>query len=190
MRETVSALLDAELEAKDRDGVLDRLTADPELRATWGRYYVIRSVLRREFELPIRGDISSRVMAALDREPLVLVENVKAPISMAPKKYRPVARLALAASLTAVTALFGLRMVMEGVGNQTPAQPLSTALEAPLTVPQPYIERAHWTGPKWRNRLNAYLLEHAAVAPFAGINGLSYVRLTAFQGLSTEPPSK
>ena len=183
MRETLSALVDAELKANEREKVLDAVLQDVEMQAAWGRYHVTRAVLRKEWEEGLGTRLSARIAAAIAEEPSV------GPLPAARFfriKGRPGTRqtlgFALAASLTAVVALFGLRMV--ATGEPATVTPLKTALTAPLTLPHRYIERAHWQGPRWRDRLNAFLLEHAAVAPLAGMNGLSYVHLAAYNGPS------
>ena len=179
MKETLSALVDTELKAKEREKVLDMVIDDVEMRAAWGRYHVMRAVLRKEWNGELKGGFSAQVLAALESEPdcgqTPLLRVVKAG-----SRGRQMVRFALAASFTAVAALFGLRMAV--LTDHAPALPLKTALTAPLLLPHSYIERAHWQGSRWRNRLNAFLLEHAAVAPLAGMNGLSYVRLAAYNG--------
>jgi len=182
MKETLSALVDAELKKKERGKALDRVVEDAELRAVWGRYHVTRAILRKEWDGDLGAHFSAQVMAAIANEPrregAALPRLIKGGV-----RGRQAIRFALAASLTAAAALFGLRMTV--VGERAPVEaPFKTALVAPLMVPQPYIERAHWQDPRWRNRLDAFLLEHAAVAPLAGMNGLSYVHLAAYNGPS------
>lgn len=188
MNETLSALMDAELHAREREKLLDRMVGDDELRAVWGRYHVTQAVLRGEWEGGLKSDLSGRVLAAV-AEPSWdqgsrLTQVLPRRRGYGGFKGRPAARFALAASLTAGAALFGLHMAVVGrsmpAGATAPA--LKTALVAPLALPRRYIERAHWQGPRWRDRLNAFLLEHSAVAPLAGMNGLSYVRLAAYNG--------
>ena len=186
MKETLSALMDAELEAKERGKLLDVVVEDSALQALWGRYHMTRAILRGEWDGKPLADLSAHVLAAL-------AEDEAAPAT--PTFWGPlgrqrgwqVARFALAASLTAATALFALRVAVVGTPSAgvSPAS-VQTALASPLPTPPRYVERAHWQGPQWRRRLNAFLLEHSAVAPLAGINGLSYVRLAAYNG----PPAQ
>ncbi|WP_298138066.1 sigma-E factor negative regulatory protein [Acidiferrobacter sp.] len=184
MKETLSALMDAELEIKERRRALDAVADDDELRAAWGRYHMARAVLRGEWDGEPRWDLSTRVLAALaEGESGAAAQAFWGPLGR--HRGRQALRFALAASLTAAAALFALRMAV--VATPAPSgTPMQTALSAPLPTPPQYVERAHWQGPQWRRRLNAFLLEHSAVAPLAGINGLSYVRLAAYNG----PPSR
>lgn len=179
MKETLSALMDAELKAKERLEVLGKVIEDETMRAAWGRYHVMRSVLRGEWDGTLSPQFSTQVALAITNEP-ESGKVVPLRIPARPMRVGQMARFAIAASLTAVAALFGLRMAV--VGHNTPILPLKTALVAQLAPAPAYIERAHWQGSRWRNRINAFLLEHSAVAPFAGMNGLSYVRLAAFNG--------
>lgn len=183
MKEALSALVDAELKAKEREKALDAVLQDVEMRAAWGRYHITRAVLRKEWEGGLGAHFSARIMAAIAEEPSVDMLPAARLFKIKGRSgTRQALGFALAASLTAVVALFGLRMVT--TGEPAAVAPLKTALTAPLTLPHRYIERAHWQGPRWRNRLNAFLLEHAAVAPLAGMNGLSYVHLAAYNGPS------
>jgi len=182
MNETLSALMDAELKAKERERMLDVVMEDVDLQSTWGRYHVARAILRKEWSGDLSADFSTHVLAALASSPEARVIRGER-LWWGAFKGRQVAQFALAASLTAVAALFGLRMTAVGEpASIMPVPSLKTAMVAPLSVPQRYIERAHWQGPRWRDRLNAFLLEHSAVAPLAGMNGLSYVRLAAYNG--------
>lgn len=185
MNETLSALVDAELKAKEREKVLDAVLQDVEMQAAWGRYHVARAVLRKEWEGGLGTQLSAQIIAAIAKEPSMSIPAARAAGLLKMKGrsgVRQALGFAMAASLTAVVALFGLHMVASG--EPASGTPLKTALTAPLTLPHRYIERAHWQGTRWRNRLNAFLLEHAAVAPLAGMNGLSYVHLAAYNGPS------
>ncbi len=186
MKENLSALMDAELGVREREKALDAVVGDRELRAAWGRYHISRAVLRREWDGDLRMDLSTRILDAL-------TEDAVAPVMPAfwgplgRQGGRQAARFALAASVTAAAALFALRMavVETPTASQAPAS-FKTALAAPMAKAPRYVERAHWQGPRWRKRLNAFLLEHSAVAPLAGMNGLSYVRLAAYNN----PPAR
>ena len=182
MKETLSALMDAELEAKERGKLLDMVVEDGELQALWGRYHMARAVLRKEWDGKPLTDLPARVLAALAEDhPVPATQAFWGPLGH--QRGWRVARFALAASLTAAMALFALRMAVVGTPpSGAPQVSMQTALSAPLPMAPRYVERAHWQGPKWRRRLNAFLLEHSAVAPLAGINGLSYVRLAAYNG--------
>lgn len=190
MKENLSALMDAELKAREREKVLDVVVEDRELRAAWGRYHITRAVLRREWDGDLRMDLSSRILGALAEDQMTpAVPAFWGPLGR--QRGRQAARFALAASVTAAAALFALRMaVVETPTASTTTASLKTALAAPMSRAPRYVERAHWQGPRWRKRLNAFLLEHSAVAPLAGMNGLSYVRLAAYNGPSAREARK
>lgn len=178
MNETLSALMDAELKTGEQARILDAVAGDTDLQAAWERYHVVRAVLRQDWERPLATGFSARVLAAVAAEPVV--PAIGTPRARPSTRVRQYARLALAASVTAVAALFGLHMAV--IGETASHGTLKASLAAPLPAPQPYIQRAHWQGRRWHSRLNAYLLEHSAVAPFAGVNGFSYIRLAAYGG--------
>ncbi len=190
MKETLSALMDAELKARDCEKLLAAASEDGDLRAAWGRYHITRAVLRGEWDGRLHVDLSARVLAILADAPA----QAAGPTFWGPlgrPRRQEIARFALAASLTAVAALFGLHMVVVGDHLQgTPPVAMKTALATPLRAAPRYIERAHWQGPRWRQRLNTFLLEHSAAAPLAGINGLTYVHLAAYNGSGPEARTK
>lgn len=67
MREHLSVLMDGELSSDETRFLLRRVEADSELAATWSRYQLVRSVLKREtFDLPDNAAFSAAVLAQLD----------------------------------------------------------------------------------------------------------------------------
>ncbi|MHB1565262.1 MAG: sigma-E factor negative regulatory protein [Acidiferrobacter sp.] len=179
MNETLSALMDAELKRKEQARVLDEVAGDTDLQAAWQRYHVVRAVLRQDWQQPLSAGFSERVLRAVAAEPGARAHDQQTARTRG--QVRQYARLALAASVTAVAALFGLHMAVIGETTATHG-PLKTVLVAALPTPQPYIQRAHWQGRPWHSRLNTYLLEHSAGAPFVGVHGLPYIRLAAYGG--------
>ncbi|HUW97762.1 MAG TPA: sigma-E factor negative regulatory protein [Acidiferrobacter sp.] len=178
MKETLSALLDAELKEKDRSKILGSAVEDVELRRTWGRYHVARAVLRKEWDGSLSARFSDRVMAAIADEPSC-AETPRLRLIKG-QRGRQVVRFALAASLTAVAALFGLRMTVLSEPTPIEAPAKTTLAAASLISPQPYIERAHWQDPHWRNRVDGFLLERANATALTSLDGLSYVRLATY----------
>ncbi|MFL6648179.1 MAG: sigma-E factor negative regulatory protein, partial [Sulfurifustaceae bacterium] len=66
MKEKLSALVDAELDELDERRTLNALSHDTELRATWERYHLIRTVMARELGVLATPGLPERVMARLD----------------------------------------------------------------------------------------------------------------------------
>ncbi len=114
--ESLSALMDGEVADFELRRTLDRVAEDPELAQKWRRYQLVSSALRREDTRSAGLDISSRVMAAIAREPV----PAPAPEGVASAKaghpfWKPLTSMAVAASVTA--------MVIFGVQNMSGTPP-------------------------------------------------------------------
>ena len=164
MKTRISALVDGELESHEIDGTLRDLRRDAVQRAEWCDCQLIGAALRGERELGI--DVTSRVMAAIDLEPVVMAPKTK----FRPEWQRPV--LALAASAAGVALVAWLAIAPGGEGMQTrPA-----ALAAVTKGPQP--EPAQSTP-----RLKEYLVAHQAYASGgAMVGGARTIRTVAASG--------
>lgn len=94
MKTRLSGLVDGELEARDAEVVLEAVKHDAELRERWRHYQLIGDALKGGGAL--HRDITVRVMAALEDEPVVL-----APRRSRPREWSRTV-LALAASVAGV----------------------------------------------------------------------------------------
>ena len=95
IRESLSALIDNEANELELERVLSR-SEQIELRSTWTRYQVARTVMRGDATGGIHGmDISGRVREALAADS----EGSAAPIAQWRAVLRPVASFAVAASV-------------------------------------------------------------------------------------------
>lgn len=66
-KEQLSALMDGETLDSE---LLNELARDTEMQKTWGDYHLIRDVMRGDAPEVLYFDISSRVMAAIEEEPV------------------------------------------------------------------------------------------------------------------------
>lgn len=66
-KEKLSALMDGE--TLDNE-LLDELSHSPEMQQTWESYHLIRDTLRGDTSEVLHFDISARVMAAIENEPV------------------------------------------------------------------------------------------------------------------------
>lgn len=66
-KEQLSALMDGEMLDSE---LLSELSRNPEMQKTWESYHLIRDSLRGDTSDVLHFDISSRVMAAIEQEPL------------------------------------------------------------------------------------------------------------------------
>lgn len=108
LQETLSAVMDNEADELELRRVLAACGEDAELRSTWSRYQLARSVMHREPTLP-KLDIAAAVSAALADE--------AAPPKAEKGPWRMVGRLEVAASVT-LAVLAGVRLY-----NQNDALP-------------------------------------------------------------------
>jgi len=169
-REILSALADAEHQPGELDQALAAARSDSTLAGVWRRYHVIGAVMRNEPGDYI-GDAAlvSRIHSAIESEPVRIAPHRP----LAVRVLRPVAGLAIAASVAAVV-VFGLR---EASLFELPAGPVAKVAlkQAP--------DAASWKtlSPEQQNTLNGYLVEHGEFTPASGMNGLSaYARFVSY----------
>jgi sigma-E factor negative regulatory protein RseA len=146
IREQVSAFLDGELPSSETELLLKRLTRDPELRQSFGRYALIGESLRGVSGASLSLGFAARVNRTIDGEPA-------APALPAARMHplhwwKPIAGTAVAAGVAAV-AIVALqqravapgvtaapRMVVQNVRLATvPKEPLSYTVPSPAVAP-------------------------------------------------------
>ena len=171
-REHLSCLMDGELDHNAQRFLLRRLSEDPEMKATWRRFHTVRACLHREI-LSTR-DLSARVAAALDGEPLPGSANGRMT-----NWFKPVAGGAIAASV-ALVAIVGINSNMldrQGDPSEQPgfvSQP--TSFDQPFTrsaVPVGYSEASAAERAAERQRISGHVLRHHQASGGAGF--VSYV---------------
>jgi sigma-E factor negative regulatory protein RseA len=165
-KEWISALADGELTGNELKRSLDALRDEPALLESWSRYHLVRDALHSNLEAQVMPDLSERVAAALDSEPVIL----------APKRtlhpwLRHAAGLAVAASVTGVAILGINGMNEEGEG------PTAVAANQPQEyrrMEQPVAKAQVPDG----EHLAPYLVNHNEYAVSSGMHGmLPYVRI-------------
>lgn len=119
--ETLSAMMDDETTELEFHRVNKALSEDPELRQTWRRYHLGRSVMRGEVAATM-SDLSGRISEAVAREASHNIAGVvpgrdqsRAGASFA-KPAGPLRKFAVAASV-AVVAVFGAIQYQSGAFN-------------------------------------------------------------------------
>ena len=142
IREQVSAFLDGELPISETELLLKRLTRDPELRQSFGRYALIGETLRGTGGASLSLGFAARVNRTIDREPVA--PAAPAVRARALRWWKPIAGTAVAAGVAGV-ALVALqqRAVAPGV-TAAPSMVvqnvrLASAVKEPIsyTVPAP-----------------------------------------------------
>src|SRR3974390_2442840 len=99
IREQVSAFLDGELPNSETELLLKRLTRDPELRESFGRFALIGEAVRGANSGALSRSFASRVNHAIDGEPAV---QTPLPSARAKRWWRPLAGVAVAAGVATV----------------------------------------------------------------------------------------
>jgi sigma-E factor negative regulatory protein RseA len=101
IREQVSAFLDGELPDSETELLLKRLTRDPDLRESFGRYALIGESMRGSGRTPsVSRGFAARLNRAIDGEPATAVPQPRKAASA--RWWRPVAGAAVAAGVAAV----------------------------------------------------------------------------------------
>lgn len=124
LRESLSALMDDAAEQLEVRRVLHASEQDPEIRRSWERYQLARSVMHKE-PWHTGVDLSAGIAAALADEPALKA----APAANSGRWKVQLGRVAVAASVT-VAVLVGMRMV-----NQDPAADTATMASVERSVP-------------------------------------------------------
>jgi len=186
LRESLSALMDGEANELEMERVLSRIADDPELRRAWVRYNAARSVLSGQSLVRLDHDISAAVRGAIlspaggKRERSRVVE----------RWWRPVASLAVAASVAATVVIGGQQLARLGAVNGYPSDGSMAASASPVglvnslgaspvrasfgTEAVPVLQPATHTAYRElaRQRMEKYLQEHAEHAALNSPQGL------------------
>lgn len=72
VNESISSLLDGELDALESNKMLDKLKQEEGHQQTWGRYCLISQALKRDLPASPKHDLFSRVQSAIASEPALL----------------------------------------------------------------------------------------------------------------------
>lgn len=160
VKDQVSALLDDELEARECALLLARFSKDEELKATWERYSLIGDCIRGNLPAHLSADMAKRIASEIEKNP-VAAKGLPAARSAL---WRPVAGLAVAASVAAVAliSLGNLDRNVPGVLPETGAPLAASADEESYTVP--VINMREQASASLRERLNLYQVSHSEVA--------------------------
>jgi sigma-E factor negative regulatory protein RseA len=182
--EQLSILVDDEL--ADHDAVIERVAADPELKARWSRYHLMRDVITGHMpEQPV-GDIASRVSRALEQEPAIFapVHKRKRAKKQLPFIMKQVGGLAIAATVSAVAVL-----TVQQTQDETSTTP--TEIAAVQTQPQyqlqsqpsaqvRYVTDTSGLDSAVQSKLSGYLVNHNEYSVTGNMQGvLPYMRIVS-----------
>lgn len=189
--EALSALMDGELRAAERERLIRRLLAEPGLRARWARYHVLRAAANGSPPGILDSGFCERLHDTLAGEPAPDAPRRQRPPG--PRWLRPVAGATVAAGV-ALVAFLGLLAWQpqspDGTGVNAPAAGEPTAAApridggaataavrpAMLATAADPAERA-----ALRRHLEIYLASHSGYARAADMPGvLPYTRFAGF----------
>jgi sigma-E factor negative regulatory protein RseA len=179
--ESVSSFMDGEID--DHTSILDKLKSCNETKACWLRYHVIRDTLRDSRTVNLSPDFSSRVMSALESEPVVINPRFsRYRTSFRRHMLKPVAGLAIAASVAAITVFTMQTFYMAdsrstfnvATNSAAPAYPVATVSSDNSPVSTVADQQQD-------DDLNSYLLEHMEHSDGSVQGVMPYVRLAGFE---------
>jgi sigma-E factor negative regulatory protein RseA len=169
IREQVSAFLDGELPGSETELLLKRLTRDPELRESFGRYALIGESLRSASRAPLTRGFAGRVNCAIDGEPAA--GNAPVVRARPARWWRPLAGAAVAAGVAAVAvvalqqradapAIHGpLPISAQNAVGAVPKEPFKYTVPAPLADAPAVMPAA---------RLTNYIFAHSKYSSLLG----------------------
>ncbi len=178
IKEQISALVDGELPASERELLLRRMESDPALRQMWRRYQLIHDTLHRDLPEQVDTGFSERVMRAIDNEH---IESLPLAVRLA-RLARPLAGLAVAASVAAMV-IVGVQRIGTDTGIDT--IPVATTASMPRDGFR-QVSGTRWDTqqPEVQARLNSYLVNHNEYSAATSIQGiLQYRRIVGYDAV-------
>lgn len=207
--ELLSALLDGECTPNELKGLLDAAGSDPALEKRWSRMCLAREAMAGTRVRQAAPDFCAGVMAAIAAEAapskVVQISSARRPAVAAQpaaavrtrRRWQPVAGLATAASIAAVVAVGGYRVlnqplsgssagsnpvVASAVSTTTPVAPQNVAVSSQPGLMPVSATVGHWSGSgldaDTARQLDEYLLEHSNMRAAQGMGGaLFYPRM-------------
>jgi sigma-E factor negative regulatory protein RseA len=181
--EEVSALIDGE-HSNSTQETIDHLCKDEHLRHTWARYHLISDCLKGQLPEHVSTQMGDRVRRALEEEPAIL-----APQRSVHRYLKPVAGLAIAASVAAV-AILGIQHSQTPIGG-TDTEQIATIQTTPTGTqqytfaPRELVRHTQLVSSEKvdaKSRLNSYLVNYNEQRASAGKHGiLPYARIVAHE---------
>jgi len=172
----LSSFIDGELDEHRESSLLTSIKQDAELRKSWNNYHLIGDALRGSSILKV--DITDRVMAQLQGEPVVLAPPL---LRKNKRPLRTIMALAAAVCGVAVVGWTALNLTTQPTSIST-----STTNANTIAMPQPVANSTKLTKSSKpvknvkapaSDRMQEYLMAHQAYSPSSHIQGgTSYIR--------------
>ena len=171
IRESVSALMDGEVEKDMRAGFCNE-----ELKSTWHRYHLISDVMHQRLPVNPNLHLSRKISDLIKQEPAILAPSTRSIQTF----LKPVAGLAIAASVAAL-AILGIQRYQStelSTVVQEQIQKPVLSFGVPVTLPDAQAARPVQVQMKSDVRINRYLLNHNEYQSNVGVQGMTpHVRL-------------
>ena len=186
--ERISALMDGELDSRERDIAIENIEVDPDTKRSWQRYHMIGDTMRNTMPATVKPDLATKLNEMLENEPAILAPKSKRRAEKKVNHYvKPLAGLAIAASVTAV-AIIGLQSshqqtsgidagVAEIAANGSENQSVVPTIESSIVKIAPTTVRTVKYEPVENTieseHLNSYILNHNQFNSRMGVQGVS-----------------
>lgn len=189
MRESLSAMMDNEANELEIERVLSQAGENGELRSAWVRYNMVRHSVQGDRLMHAQWDVSTRVRQAIAQEEGGASNaSTNTGPTLRQRVARPIASLAVAASVAATVVIGGQQLAQlggtgPGVGSTVAHKPSpvgfintpgATAIPASYGLQGPVLQPATRTAydELARNRSGKYMQEHAEQAALNSPQGL------------------
>ncbi len=176
-RQSVSTLMDGELDATEAARAIAKLKSDAASCETWDTYHMIGDAMRGASPISGRRGFSRRLSDRLAQEPTVLAPRTT-PSAFAVRRLQTYA-LSAAASVAAV-AVVGWIALSTLSPNVSPG----AISKAPLVQPQDEAALLAAAKPATApEHVHEYLLAHQGISPTTAIQGVTpYIRTVSAAG--------
>jgi sigma-E factor negative regulatory protein RseA len=177
---------------------LDDVAHDDELKDTWSRMHLVRSVLHDELVSSESMKVSQRVMSALENEPSLSKESVTQPttsnVIKMPSIWKQVSGFAIAASVCSVV-IFGVQeqgesftpgsMEIADKEYRSTLSPIAQRAVAPVSLQSRSYEEVQ------RDRMRKLYAEHLKKSRYYGVQPtMPYVKLVNIEPVLVKKADK
>ena len=192
--ENISALMDGDLDSAE--ATLDYLLSNEEARDVWQSMHLSKDIACNNIERKASPGFAAGIMTALADEPSILVPQAKSEAVVSSQKsavvlpfLRPVAGLAIAATVAAVTILSFDNIGAPQSPVSGPAVATLAPSASPAVVPVAFTgtydasDRTYWKGSDeaMQDELNRYLVDHTEHSNPGGYQSMvPYVRVAGY----------
>lgn len=156
INDQLSAMLDDELDERECELLLSRVSRDPQLRGVWQRYALIGDCIRGSVPEFVAPAMAGRIAAAVasNGTPVAVLKPARG------ARWRPLAGAAIAASVAALAIV-----TLGDLGSpasQPNTVPVASLAEDSYIVP--VVSRNEQVSAAMRERLNLYQVSHSEFA--------------------------